>query len=180
MLHRVSHHNHTNPAMSPSSTVPPHLLNHPQRAKGTEKMNCSQGSPNSHTSCTYISPAPEFDQNEEYNSPVTPTGPTNINRKKPNSNVSSSEVKEVASEKASYGYNATSNKYNNTTYSAAMWREESTTECSRRASSHPGVQRTSHVRQNQRGEMGAFEHLTELLYDDLNRDEFDVYLKKEI
>lgn len=27
--------------------------------------------------------------------------------------------------------------------------------------------------------MGAFEHLTELLYDDLNRDEFDVYLKKE-
>ena len=27
--------------------------------------------------------------------------------------------------------------------------------------------------------MGAFEHLKELLYDDLNRDEFDVYLKKE-
>ena len=31
----------------------------------------------------------------------------------------------------------------------------------------------------QQGEMGAFARLTDLLYDDLNRDEFDVYLKKE-
>lgn len=37
----------------------------------------------------------------------------------------------------------------------------------------------SNLPTGQRGEMGAFEHLRDLLYDDLNRDEFDVYLKKE-
>lgn len=46
-----------------------------------------------------------------------------------------------------------------------------------------GTQRSAscngNPRTGQRSEMGAFEHLAQILYDDLNRDEFDVYLKKE-
>ena len=45
----------------------------------------------------------------------------------------------------------------------------------RSAMSHAGLNHGV----GQQGEMGAFARLTDLLYDDLNRDEFDVYLKKE-
>ena len=47
------------------------------------------------------------------------------------------------------------------------------------AAQRSGISHASSNPRGQRGEMGAFEHLTDLLYDDLNRDEFDVYLKKE-
>ena len=42
---------------------------------------------------------------------------------------------------------------------------------------NPHANSTPHI--GSRGEMAPFVHLRDLLYEDLNRDEFDVYLKKE-
>lgn len=85
----------------------------------------------------------------------------------------------------------THEKYNGFAAASAnqMWRaQEAVRESQQRHSTViacQGTQRSAHPhasssgRIGPRGEMAAFERLTDLLYDDLNRDEFDVYLKKE-
>ena len=85
----------------------------------------------------------------------------------------------------------THEKYNGFAAASAsqMWRaQEAMRESQQRHSTViacQGAQRSAHPhassngRIGPRGEMAAFERLTDLLYDDLNRDEFDVYLKKE-
>ena len=199
----ISPHLPTDHATSPTSQHPQHHLNR------AEKPYSPHGSTESQNSSVYVSPGAFTRTEDEFASQVSSQTINGVRQTSPRFEVENSkktyinlstnpvEAKGISEQETSpYMYSSATTsthlqeKYNGFTSSQA-WRAHETM-AGRESQASPSniiacqssqLPTISHASSNprvgQRGEMGAFARLTDLLYDDLNRDEFDVYLKKE-